>query len=125
MTAARLSRGLKVSLSQLLRHCFLKLCLREQFLQLQVLFLQVFQLFRVPSFQATELVTPPVIGYLGDVEVPQHGSNITASGWDPVSFLDFANYLLWGVPFSSFVRHGYSLPANCRWLQDNSHNLLM
>jgi len=112
MTAARLNRGLKVSLSQLLQHCFPGVCLSEQFLELQVLFLQVFQLFSVPSFQSAELVTPPVIGGLGDVWLPQHGSNITASGWDPVSFLNFANYLLRGVPFSSFVRHGYSLPAS-------------
>jgi ribose/xylose/arabinose/galactoside ABC-type transport system permease subunit len=60
----------------------------------------VFQLFRVLSFQATELATPPVIGGLGDVWLPQHGSSITALGENPASFLDFANYLLWGVPFS-------------------------
>jgi hypothetical protein len=83
----------------------------------------VFQLFRVLSFQATELATPPVIGGLGDVWLPQHGSSITALGEDPVGFLDFANYLLRGVPFSFFVRHGYSLPANRCWLQDDSHNL--
>jgi hypothetical protein len=83
----------------------------------------VFQLFSVLSFQATELVAPPVIGCLGDVELPQHGNNITALGENPVSFLDFANYLLRRVPLPSFVRHGYSLPANCCWLQDNSHNL--
>jgi len=38
--------------------------------------------------------------------VRQHRSNITAFGKDPVSFLDFANYSLRGVPFSSYAHHG-------------------
>jgi len=33
---------------------------------------------------------------------------ITDSGWDAVSFTDFAL----GVRFSSFARHAYRLPAN-------------
>ena len=61
--------GLKVSLGQLLQHCFLKFCLSEQFLHLQILFLQVLQLFRVLSFQIAELVVPPVVGGLGQVDV--------------------------------------------------------
>jgi hypothetical protein len=75
--------------SQLLEDCFLEFCRGEEFLELQVLFLQVFQLFRVFSFQAAELVAPPVIRWFGGVELPQHGSNITALGEVLVSFLAF------------------------------------
>jgi len=43
--------------------------------------------------------------------VQKHRSNIIASGWDPVNLICFVKYLIWGVPLSSFGRHGYIPPA--------------
>jgi len=68
--------------------------------------------FCVLSFQAAELVASPIIGGVVDVELPHHGGNITAFGENPVSFTNFANNFLWGMPLSSFARHGYGLPAS-------------
>jgi hypothetical protein len=54
----------------------------------------VLQLFRVLSFQTAELVVPPVVGGLGQVDVSQRVSNVTGFGTDLVSILNFANYLI-------------------------------
>jgi hypothetical protein len=79
--------------------------------------------FSVLSFQVTELVAPPITGRLVDVERPQPGGNAAAFSEDLVSFLNFANYWLWGLMFSSFVRHDHSFPASCCWPKDDSHKL--
>ena len=98
MTADRLSCGLNDHLGQLVQHCFLKLCLSEQFVELQGVFLQALQLLSGLSFQAAELVAQPII---------VHGLRL-GSGQLP----EFCQLCARGVPFSSFSRHGYSLPAS-------------
>jgi hypothetical protein len=67
---------------------------------------------RFKSCQPAVMVSPPVIRRLGDIQLFQHGSDVTALGEDAISVLDFPNDLLRRMPLLSLGHDLHSLPAS-------------
>lgn len=70
---------------------------------MQVLFLQLFQLLRVLSFQDAKLVTPPVIRCVRDVQLPQQRCNVSGLGQDQLSVWDFPKRFIQANAVFSFL----------------------
>src|SRR5690606_22403510 len=90
--------GSPISLGDLPQRINLQLLVGDDPLQPGVLGLQLLQPLDVVSLHATELSPPPVIGRLGDLQVPSHIRDLTAFSQQPVGFAELADDLLGGVP---------------------------
>jgi hypothetical protein len=77
--------------SDLFQRGLLQLRVGQQPLETGVLALQILQAFRVVGLESTELVTPPVVGLLRDLQLPAHAQH-------PIGLRELAHDLLRRVP---------------------------
>ena len=72
------------------------------------------------SLQSAELVAPPVVGGLGDLQRPAHVGDVFALAQQSIGLAKFAHDLLGGVPLA--CRHGHRAFLPTPWAARLSHS---